>query len=86
MAADGGTVISAGNAGGYGNQVAVQHENGMVTYYSHLYSWNVKAGDTVSQGQQIGQVGSTGISTGPHLDFKVEVNGEPVNPLEYLSN
>ena len=85
VAADGGKVISAGNAGGYGNQVAIQHDNGMVTYYSHLYSWNVKVGDTVAQGQQVGQVGSTGISTGPHLDFKVEVNGEPVNPLEYLS-
>lgn len=85
VAADGGTVISAGNAGGYGNQVAIQHENGAVTYYSHLYGWNVKVGDQVSQGQQIGQVGSTGISTGPHLDFKVEINGQPVDPLKYLS-
>ena len=58
----------------------------MVTYYNHLYSWNVKVGDTVGQGQQIAQVGSTGVSTGPHLDFKIlDENGDPVDPEQYLN-
>ena len=85
VAADGGVVISAGANGGYGNSVGIKHDNGMITWYNHLYSWNVKEGDTVAQGQQIAQVGSTGISTGPHLDFKImDVNGEPVDPEQYL--
>lgn len=85
VAADGGVVITAGSNGGYGNSVGIKHDNGMVTYYNHLYSWNVKVGDTVAQGQQIAQVGSTGISTGPHLDFKIlDTNGKPVDPEKYL--
>lgn len=85
VAADGGTVIYAGRNSGYGNSVGIKHDNGMVTYYNHLYSWNVKVGDSVGQGQQIAQVGSTGISTGPHLDFKIlDANGEPVDPEKYL--
>ena len=84
-AADGGTVIYAGKYGGYGNQVAVEHDNGVVTYYSHLSGWNVKVGDKVAQGQVIAKSGNTGWSTGPHLDFKVTVNGEPVDPLKYLN-
>lgn len=86
VAADGGVVIYAGNNGGYGNSVGIKHDNGMVTYYNHLYAWNVKVGDTVGQGQQIAQVGSTGISTGPHLDFKIlDKNGKPVDPEKYLN-
>lgn len=85
VAADGGVVISAGANGGYGNSVGIKHDNGMITWYNHLYSWNVKEGDTVAQGQQIAQVGSTGISTGPHLDFKImDTNGNPVDPEKYL--
>ena len=86
VAADGGVVISAGANGGYGNSVGIKHDNGMITWYNHLYSWNVKVGDTVAQGQQIAQVGSTGISTGPHLDFKImDTNGNPVDPEKYLA-
>ena len=86
VAADGGVVIYAGSNGGYGNSVGIKHDNGMVTYYNHLYAWNVKVGDTVGQGQQIAQVGSTGISTGPHLDFKIlDKNGKPVDPEKYLN-
>ena len=84
VAADGGVIITAGANGGYGNSVGIKHDNGMITYYNHLYAWNVKVGDTVAQGQQIGQVGSTGISTGPHLDFKIMVNGKAVDPEQYL--
>jgi murein DD-endopeptidase MepM/ murein hydrolase activator NlpD len=58
----------------------------MVTYYNHLYAWNVKVGDTVAQGQQVGQVGSTGNSTGAHLDFKIlDTDGNPVDPEKYLN-
>jgi hypothetical protein len=87
VASDGGVVISAGWNGGYGNSVGIKHDNGMVTYYNHLSAWNVKEGDTVAQGQPIANVGSTGVSTGPHLDFKVlDANGKPVDPLKYLAS
>lgn len=85
VAADGGTVIYVGFNSGYGNSVGIKHDNGMVTYYNHLSSYNVNEGDTVSQGQLIAQVGSTGISTGPHLDFKIlDADGNPVDPEKYL--
>ena len=85
VAADGGVIIYAGTNSGYGNSVGIKHDNGMVTYYNHLYAYNVKVGDTVAQGQQIAQVGSTGISTGPHLDFKImDTNGKPVDTEKYL--
>jgi len=87
VASDGGVVISTGWNGGYGNSVGIKHDNGMVTYYNHLSAWNVKVGDTVAQGQPIANVGSTGVSTGPHLDFKVlDANGKPVDPLKYLAS
>lgn len=86
-AADGGVVIYAGSNSGYGNSVGIKHDNGMVTYYNHLDSWNVNVGDRVTQGQQIAASGNTGISTGPHLDFKVlDANGKPVDPLKYLAS
>lgn len=81
-----GVVQFAGNAGGYGNQVIIDHLNGLVTYYSHLNDIMVSAGQTVTQGQQIGTVGSTGISTGPHLDFRTQQNGTFVDPLTYLNS
>ena len=85
-AADGGVVIYAGHNSGYGNSVGIKHDNGMVTYYNHLDSWNVKVGDTVAQGQQIACSGNTGISTGPHLDFKIlDADGTPVDPEKYLN-
>ena len=85
VAADGGVIIEAGANGGYGNSVGIRHDDGTISYYNHLYAWNVKVGDTVAQGQQIGQVGSTGISTGPHLDFRLYKDGEYLNPEEYLN-
>ena len=86
VAADGGVVILAGSNYGYGYSVGIKHDNGMVTYYNHLDSWNVKVGDTVAQGQQIACSGNTGRSTGPHLDFKIlDKNGKPVDPEKLLS-
>ena len=80
-----GTVISAGYVSGFGYQVVVDHGDGDVTYYSHLYSYNVLPGDYVSQGQKIGGVGSTGNSTGNHLDFRVQRSGEYIDPLTLLN-
>ncbi|MEM9946143.1 MAG: M23 family metallopeptidase [Cyanobacteria bacterium P01_D01_bin.36] len=69
VAADGGKVIYAGVAGGYGLLVEVQHSDGTISWYGHLNSIDVNVGDSVAQGAQIGGVGSTGVSTGPHVDF-----------------
>ena len=84
-AADGGVVIMAGWYGGAGKTVQIQHDDGTVTQYSHLSWWDCNVGDTVAQGQTIGNVGSTGNSTGPHLHFGVMVNGSYVDPLTYLN-
>lgn len=85
FAAAGGTVQSAGWSGDYGNLVVVTHEFGLVTRYAHLSKIQVKAGDSVSRGQVIGQIGSTGRSTGPHLHYEVWANGKPINPLALLT-
>ncbi|MBE9148208.1 MULTISPECIES: peptidoglycan DD-metalloendopeptidase family protein [unclassified Coleofasciculus] len=97
VAADGGEVIkvitgcSDGTGldpcgGGWGNQVWIRHSNGLVTQYNHLAasSVRVRQGMAVSQGQQIAGVGSSGYSTGPHLDFMVRKNGKHTNPAPYL--
>ncbi len=78
-----GTVEKASWAGGYGNQVALRHANGYETTYSHMtrYASGIKPGVRVRQGQIIGYVGSTGLSTGPHLHYEVHVNGRPVDPM-----
>ncbi len=83
-AADGGTVIFSGWSGGYGNMIKIQHSGGMVTAYAHLNTRYVQVGDKVSKGQMIGRAGSTGNSTGPHLHFEVIINGNRVNPMNYL--
>ena len=82
-AAAAGRVIVAGWSGGYGNLVVIDHGNGIATAYAHL-SAIYASGGSVSQGQSIGAVGSTGHSTGNHLHFEVRVNGSPVDPLGYL--
>lgn len=82
-----GTVLSVGWAGGGGNTIKIRHGSAYVTSYMHLskYARGLKAGQHVHQGQVIGYVGSTGSSTGPHLDFRVYHNGTPVNPLKMES-
>ena len=83
-AADSGTVITAQYNSARGNYIVINHGNGMQTWYQHLSSMSVSVGQTVARGQVIGNVGTTGISTGPHLHFEVHVGGVPVNPLNYL--
>lgn len=83
-AAAAGKVVSTGYNSVEGNNITVNHGNGLVTKYKHLSKIYVSAGQSVSRGQNIGAVGSTGVSTGPHLHFEVRVNGTAVNPLSYL--
>ena len=83
-AADGGTVVRAGWYGGYGQCIDIDHGNGFVTRYGHCSQMLVSVGDLVYQGQNIGLVGSTGWSTGPHLHFEVHLNGSRVDPEAYV--
>ncbi len=86
-AADGGTVIHVGWYGGGGNTVRIRHDDGSITEYMHMSAFNCKVGDQVSKGQQIGQVGSTGNSTGPHCHFGVlDPDGNYRDPLEFLNS
>lgn len=83
-AAEAGTVLIAGWSNSAGNWIVISHGNGLVTKYMHSSALHVQAGQQVSRGQHIGDVGSTGNSTGPHLHFQVEVNGQAVCPYDYL--
>jgi murein DD-endopeptidase MepM/ murein hydrolase activator NlpD len=84
-AAAGGTVTYARyNSGGYGNLVIIDHGNGIQTYYAHNSKLYVSEGQTVSQGELISAMGSTGMSTGSHLHWEVRINGVAQNPQNYL--
>lgn len=80
-AAADGQVVRAGWAGGYGRQVRLAHGGGLVSSYSHMSEVAAEPGSIVRRGQLIGYVGSSGLSTGPHLHFEVQRDGVPVNPL-----
>ncbi len=84
VAANSGTVTLAGWNSGYGNCVIIDHGGGKATLYGHMSSYAVSKGQTVSKGQKIGAVGSTGNSTGPHLHFEILINGGAVNPMQYF--
>ncbi|WDL69474.1 peptidoglycan DD-metalloendopeptidase family protein [Helicobacter winghamensis] len=81
-----GKVIFAGTKGGYGRTVIIQHDNGYRTLYAHMHKIErgIRAGSQVKQGRKIGTVGSTGLSTGPHLHFGLYKNGNAVNPIKHL--
>ena len=82
-AAGDGTVVTAGYSGGFGNRIVVRHANGYESSYGHLSAFKkgLRKGSIVSQGEIIGYVGSTGLSTGPHLDYRITLAGQPLNPL-----
>lgn len=80
-----GTVSFAGRNGGYGNCIVIKHANGYETLYGHLSKIMVSRGQTIEIGQQIGKVGSTGRSTGPHLHYEIHRYGKKVNPKAYLT-
>jgi murein DD-endopeptidase MepM/ murein hydrolase activator NlpD len=93
MAAPAGTPVRAAAAGvarvvldpgGYGLHVILEHGGGIATLYGHLESTSLTAGDAVAAGGEIGRVGSTGMSTGPHLHFEVRRDGRPVDPTPWL--
>jgi len=77
-----GRVTFAGWKGGYGKLIIVKHPNGYQTYYGHCSRLLRKPGDLVEQGEVLARVGSTGLSTGPHVHYEVRVNGEPINPIK----
>ncbi len=79
-----GVVASSGRESGFGNAVRIEHEFGFETLYAHMDRLRVEKGQRVSRGDQIGDMGNTGRSTGVHLHYEVHRNGEPVNPMTYL--
>lgn len=79
-----GRVLKAGRGTGYGNEIQIDHGNGIVTVYGHLSAFNVADGQQVVKGEVIGYVGHTGRVTGPHLHYEVQVRGIAVNPHKYL--
>lgn len=83
-AADGGTVIHALYTSSYGNMIMLEHKTGYATYYAHMKDLMLELGSTVRQGQVIGHVGTTGVTTGPHLHFEYRIGTVPVNPLKWL--
>ena len=87
VAANSGTVIAVRNLGSksYGRYIIIDHGGGCKTLYAHLSKATVKEGDTVTKGQEIGEAGSTGNSTGPHLHFELWIENVRVNPMEYLT-
>ena len=79
-----GTVMRVGYENGYGNTLEIDHGNGIVTRYAHCSRIDVRNGQRVTRGQRIAAVGSTGLSTGPHLHYEIHINGKLVNPLTYV--
>jgi len=81
-----GRVVHAGRSGGLGKLVKIRHSNGYTTSYAHLSKILVKSGQMVQQGQRIGKVGSTGLATGPHLDYRIQTkSGKYLNPRKKIS-
>ena len=79
-----GTVTKVAKESGYGNVVELDHGNGIVTRYAHCSRIDVRQGQRVTRGQRIAAVGSTGLSTGPHLHYEIHINGKVVDPLTYV--
>lgn len=84
FAAADGMVVKADWQNGYGQTVVIDHGNGLTTRYGHLSKIEVAAGQEIKRGEELGQIGSTGRSTGPHLHYEVRIGDVPVSPLHYL--
>ncbi len=78
-------VVSAGVQGGYGNMVELRHKDGLVTRFGHLSHIDIEVGQKINAGDVIGEVGSTGRSTGPHLHYEVRIENKPVDPARYMA-
>jgi len=85
LAASGGVVRTAANQGSFGNLIEIDHGEGLLTRYAHAKVLLVKKGDLIRRGQMIARVGSTGLSTGPHLHFEVRQHDKPLDPRAYLT-
>jgi murein DD-endopeptidase MepM/ murein hydrolase activator NlpD len=85
-AAADGVVLRAEQYGGYGRLVILDHGNGIQTYYAHLSRFAVRPGQEIRRGETVGQVGSSGRATAPHLHYEVRLGGTAVNPQRYLKN
>jgi murein DD-endopeptidase MepM/ murein hydrolase activator NlpD len=83
-AAEAGVITVAAYTGANGNRVEIDHDNGLVTTYSHLQAMHVAPGDCIAAGALIGALGNTGLSVGPHLHFEVIGGGKAVDPLQFL--
>jgi murein DD-endopeptidase MepM/ murein hydrolase activator NlpD len=83
VAAEDGKVVLAEYYGAYGNTVIILHGGNISTLYGHLSRINVKNGEFVVRGQKIGEIGTTGLSTGPHLHYTVMKNGQDINPWKF---
>ena len=86
IAANDGVVVKAGMNAAYGNMVVIDHGGGVSTLYAHGSEILVDAGQTVTKGTPVLKVGSTGYSTGPHAHFEVRVNGDYLNPLDFITS
>lgn len=84
VAAGAGTIAFSGTLGSYGRTIIVDHGGGIMTLYAHNSRLSVKEGDSVKKGQKVAEIGSTGLSTGPHLHFEVRKNGKYVDPIPYV--
>lgn len=85
MATAAGTVVKSGMYSTYGNYVVVDHGGGVMSGYAQMSRRSVSVGDKVSQGQKLGEVGSTGNATGNHLHFQIFINGSATDPMQYFS-
>jgi murein DD-endopeptidase MepM/ murein hydrolase activator NlpD len=83
--ADGQVVTVEFDAGGFGNNVVIRHKHGFYTRYAHMLNFAVKVGQRVQQGEVIGYIGNTGLSTGPHLHYEIRVGSDVVDPYKYIT-
>jgi murein DD-endopeptidase MepM/ murein hydrolase activator NlpD len=83
--ADGQVVTIESEQGGFGNYIIIRHKHGFYTRYAHLLSFRVNTGQRVQQGEIIGYIGNTGLSTGPHLHYEVHIGSDVVDPFKFIT-